>query len=507
MVKERTEAQKARATNARIPQTVDIAPRSSHIPSYETETANSDGSAVDKSEHVHQALLALGAPLISSDDMRRLCKGPLGDALFFMAEHMKGRAEVNRARQTIQQMREAGPSSRVTGDGQETEYMKAKHAMARLNGAKNDFNGAETQLNAVLQTIDNSQREADRLQAVLDNKRKALFLLQILEKKETVRISRIKEVERLMSQLQADSARLTDDPVVPVPKALDSKPKQPMKRIQADHTQDVLAALRSYHVRLSRKTSASSDDPQSAETRRRASEARLRAALGEDAGELIQKCERIARIRTERNIRYESPLPSGFLDELGSAHLDEMHARVSEKERKLQRLLDEIAGLEKACTQSIQSLSAFDEFTRPALRQSLQEEVRNIEGYIDVLRAAIMQVADEPGPQDESIAGGKSWRQALSKVQTDIEQAHAKDAFLQSTTLLEPSSIRDCSRRANVGELIASHRARQAHINERNTSLLARKLEKARFGDALGKQVEKLLAEKDIIAAMSGTSK
>ena len=56
-----------------------------------------------KSEYIRNSLLALGAPSISAEEMRRLCKGPLGDALFFVAEHMKGRAEVNQARATIQQ--------------------------------------------------------------------------------------------------------------------------------------------------------------------------------------------------------------------------------------------------------------------------------------------------------------------------------------------------------------------------------------------------------------------
>lgn len=58
---------------------------------------------MDKSEYIRNALLDLGAPSISLEEMHRLCKGPLGDALLFMAEHMRGRSEVNQARTAIQQ--------------------------------------------------------------------------------------------------------------------------------------------------------------------------------------------------------------------------------------------------------------------------------------------------------------------------------------------------------------------------------------------------------------------
>ncbi|EPT01721.1 hypothetical protein FOMPIDRAFT_1015766 [Fomitopsis schrenkii] len=391
-----------------------------------------------------------------------------------MAEHMQGRAEVNKVRATIQQAREAGTSSRVAGNGQPTEYVKAKHAAARLKAAKTEFSDTENQINSRLEAISKSQREAAQLQDALDSKRRVLMLMQVLEEKETFRMFRVKEVDRLLGQLQIDP---------------------------------VNAALHAYHIRLSRTESSDGQRHDSAEARRRASEARLRAALGESNADLFESCQRIARSRAARDLQYESPLPPPSRQSSGAddADLNEMHARVTEKERNLQRLLDEVADLEKACTQNLQALSAFDELTRPALRESLQEEVKVIAGYVDLMRLSIIKSADdEDRPHDESILGGKTWKRALLDVQARIEQAHTMDIFCQGAPLLSALPMRNSNDdSAALEELIASHRVRQDQVDERNTSLLARKLEKAKYGDALGAQIEKLVSEKDIIAALT----
>ncbi|KAH9928337.1 uncharacterized protein B0H18DRAFT_1000853 [Fomitopsis serialis] len=500
MVKETDETRRARAkaqASSHLPRAVVGTSHSSSPP----QVATSDGLGGGRIEYIRQAFHALGAPSVSADDMRRLCKGPLADALLFMAEHMKGRAKVNQARQTIQQMREAGPSSGVSSEGQQTDFMKAKHATARLIGAKNEFKEARSQLDSRLELVSKSQRELERLQVLLDAKRRSLFLLQVLEKKETIRSSRIKEVDRLMGQLQTEAVKLTGD----VPVTNTATQGRPTKRIRAEHTQDVLAA---YHIRLAGSNTSSNDHRHGAEARRKASEARLREALGKRTEEdLVEKCQRIARTRAERSLRYESPVPARASDELDDTLLDDMHARISEKEEKLQHLLNEIADLERACAKIIQSLSAFDELTRPELSRSLEEEVKAVEGYVDVLRHSIMQSGDMQGAHEDPIIEGKSWRQALQDVQADIEQAHAKGTFARSTLLLDTSAIRDSAQTTRIEELIASHQAHQAHVNERNSSLLARKLEKAKIGDALGQQIEKLLAEKDTVIAMSGSSK
>lgn len=96
MVKDTADSKKAR-TNSQIPR----APKNTSESKSQPAEARPD--RIDKSEYIRESLLTLGAPSISQEDMRRLCKGPLGDALYFMAEHMRGRAEVNQVRTTIQQ--------------------------------------------------------------------------------------------------------------------------------------------------------------------------------------------------------------------------------------------------------------------------------------------------------------------------------------------------------------------------------------------------------------------
>ncbi|KAH9831662.1 uncharacterized protein C8Q71DRAFT_781882 [Rhodofomes roseus] len=507
MVKDTADSRKARAkaqVSSSIPKAVNS---TSHLPPLAQGNASEYGSTSDKTERVRQAFLALGAPAISADEMRRLCKGPLADALLFMAEHLKGRAEVNLARQAIQQAREAGPSNRGS-DGQQTEFIKVKHATARLNGANNDFKEAEAQLNIRLESILKSQREIDRLQVALDNKRKVLLLLQILERKETLRSSRFKEVDRLMDQHRADASKLIDEACIPAKATSEVKQKWPTMHIRAEYTQDVLAALQAYHIRLARSSASSGNHRHGAEAQRNASEARLRAALeGHCDEDIIEECQRVAQNRAVQNNRYKSPLPpSQPSDMIDGTLLDDMHARISEKEEKLQRLLHQIAHLESECTRSCQSLSAFDELTEPELLRSLQEEVRALEGYVDVFRGSIMQ-ADAQVPHEHLMAEGKSWRQTLQDVRADIERTHSTDSFLRSTTLLDPSALHDLRQAAKVEESIATYQANQAQVNNRNSTLLARKLEKAKIGDELGRQIETLIAEKDIVAAMSGSSK
>ncbi|TFY56101.1 hypothetical protein EVJ58_g7846 [Rhodofomes roseus] len=525
MVKDTADSRKARAkaqASSSIPKAVNS---TSHLPSLAQGNASEYGSTSDKTEHVRQAFLALGAPAVSADEMRRLCKGPLADALLFMAEHLRGRAEVNLARQAIQQAREAGPSNRGS-DGQQTEFIKVKHATARLNGANNDFKEAETQLNSRLESILKSQREVDRLQVALDNKRKVLLLLQILDRKETLRSSRFKEVDRLMDQHRRVEARQLscflsvmysvfivtfsqiDEACIPAKATSEVKQKWPTKHIRAEYTQDVLAALQAYHIRLARSSASSGNHRHGAEAQRNASEARLRAALeGHCDEDIIEECQEVAQNRAVQNNRYKSPLPpSQPSDMIDGTLMDGMHARI---------------------------LSAFDELTEPELLRSLQEEVRALEGYVDVFRGSIMQ-ADAQVPHEHLMDEGKSWRQTLQDVRADIERTHSTDSFLRFTTLLDSSALHDLRQAAKVEESIgesqsmpsirggpnifanthtgsahlsATYQANQAQVNNRNSTLLARKLEKAKIGDELGRQIETLIAEKDIVAAMSGSSK
>ena len=95
MVKDKEDAKKSRSKTH--------IPRSISAPKPQLAEPRLLDSTIDKSEYIRESLLSIGAPDVSPEEMRRLCKGPLADALFFIAEHLKGRMEVNRVRTAIQQ--------------------------------------------------------------------------------------------------------------------------------------------------------------------------------------------------------------------------------------------------------------------------------------------------------------------------------------------------------------------------------------------------------------------
>ena len=51
---------------------------------------------------LHDRLTALGAPPVDLQSLQRLHQGPFGNALEFVASHVRGRGETQKARATIQ---------------------------------------------------------------------------------------------------------------------------------------------------------------------------------------------------------------------------------------------------------------------------------------------------------------------------------------------------------------------------------------------------------------------
>lgn len=64
--------------------------------------SKSDGSLTDF-QHVHTALCAVGLDKssVSLDDFERLYRGPMGEALLFLSQHMQGRKAVKAKRVEI----------------------------------------------------------------------------------------------------------------------------------------------------------------------------------------------------------------------------------------------------------------------------------------------------------------------------------------------------------------------------------------------------------------------
>ncbi|CCM00078.1 uncharacterized protein FIBRA_02105 [Fibroporia radiculosa] len=460
-------------------------------------------SDVDRIDHIHKSLKSLGAPDISREDLTRLYKGQFADALGFLADHVRGRAEVDAARSAIHQARQSETRRRLVYDStNQSLFLRAKAADSRLRDARNEFDLAQGALTERLDSFSTSQAEADDLQATLDERRLSSLLLQVLEKKEAIRSARISQLSDHMEELRRKSSEAQ-----PIASSGDvdhtTLPRLSERKLRVENTVDTIAALRAYHVKLS--SAAREVYPQQTESRLRQA---IAAALDlpEDDDRVIsayEGCRRLARSRAEDNLQYGSPLPSEPSQVPSDSDLNNIHSRVAEKETAMQRLFDHTVALMLSCEQLLQSLSIFSDVTAPALRGSLLEEAAKCDGYVDILRREIVhrEGLDLKSAPFRMRDKGKSPTQTLTDAQNTIERTHERQAFLRSAVLLDPAAI---SSRANadVAQLIE----KQNEASARVTKLLSRKLQKAQAVDVLKCDIDRITVETEIVGALVGLS-
>ncbi|KAL6303357.1 hypothetical protein BKA93DRAFT_339393 [Sparassis latifolia] len=455
----------------------------------------SSSKTADNESRIYSHFVSLGAPEVGEQEFGRLCRGPLADALLFAAEHVKGRSETASARVAIQSMRETGKNKHV--DTAESSYLRATF---------NDFSKSMAKL----------ENEAYHLQQALENKRMTIFLLEILKRKENMRSARFAELSRLLEDLRENAPPKSGFEKLDA-ESNDSPPYKPSPSFslgtRVGHTRDILAALQAHHVQLSRfsKYSANSASTGTAETRLLKTVASA-MKLPEDNVQVIAgytKCLKLARIRARENLQYQSPLDPKSTSEADDVNLDAVLKRIIHKENNVQHLSDSAVALQWSCGRAVQSISAFVETTIRELRESLREEASATEGYVDALRLSIVNRAETSrmtyGSADTGSPfqhEGKAWHRTLEEVQTATEQTYAKEQFLRRATLLDSSNAHQHEHR----ELIATHMELQAKADERIGNLLARKLEKARVGDVLTRDVEQLATEVKIVASLVSPS-
>ncbi|GBE86846.1 hypothetical protein SCP_1000880 [Sparassis crispa] len=474
----------------------------------------SSSKTADNEARMYSHFMSLGAPEVGEQEFGRLCRGPLADALLFAAEHVKGRSETASARVAIQSMRETGKNKHV--DTAESSYLRARHANARTVCAKNDYESMQATLNDFSKSVAKLENEVYHLQKALENKRMTIFLLKILKRKENMHSARFAELIRLLEDLRENAPPKSGFEKLDA-ESNDSPPYKPSPSFslgtRVEPTRDVLAALRAHHVQLSRfsKYSANSASTGTAETRLLKTLASA-MKLPEDNVQVIAgytKCLKLAKIRARENLQYQSPLDPKSTSEADDINLDAVLKRVIHKENNVQHLSDSAVALQWSCGRAVQSISAFVETTIPELRESLREEASVTEGYVDALRLSVVNraetstmtygSADTGSPYQHE---GKAWHRTLEEVQTAIEETYAREQFLRRATLLDSSNAHQHEHR----ELIATHMELQAKADERIGNLLARKLEKARVGDVLTRDVEQLATEVKIVASLVSPS-
>jgi hypothetical protein len=194
-------------------------PQLRHRPTKKEPHHPSDDTS-HKLSNLHANLTTLGAP----QDLHRICKGPLGDALFFLGEHVRGRTDVAIARAHIRGIGEftldhltfriSNHLTRVRGtrsnaDKASSRFAAANKSMqtyeAQLEGQENLLSDARMFITYVghssytLRYL--KEEESNRLQACLARKRHVVLLLSVLEK-EAIRTKRFQEITTLLNDLR-----------------------------------------------------------------------------------------------------------------------------------------------------------------------------------------------------------------------------------------------------------------------------------------------------------------
>ncbi|PCH42142.1 hypothetical protein WOLCODRAFT_163555 [Wolfiporia cocos MD-104 SS10] len=472
-----------------------------------TENATTIIGDPQREERIYHELKRLGAPETTQEELSGLYNGPFGEALAFVVEHLRGRSETTACRNLIQTYRQLGSSGKPSANP--ALYEKSEIAAKRLLVARDDLNAVQSSCDEQRAALLSDQREADRLQLLLREKQQTTFLLQALTRKELIRNARIEQLALLIENHIKSSSGINDTPTPdssPVPFNVESV-SFGAKPIRADHTQNVLAAIRAHLLRISH----SSDDARDME-RRAESDARLRNTLAnavnlpEDHPKVsveFDNCRRLAAIRAVQRSQYSSPLPSTARMIVAETDLNEIHRRATEKEAALQHKSDYSIALLRACEDALKSIQLFSDTRVPALLNTLREREEATKGYVGILESSISHwVKKLTGEEHPDLTEVQALRRMLTDVQNDIQQAHEREQFLQQANLLLPHAPGSHSA---YEEMTATHARPQARTDERISKLLMRKLEKARVGNILEKDIKRLASEISFIAGSSGS--
>ncbi|THH20955.1 hypothetical protein EW146_g520 [Bondarzewia mesenterica] len=413
---------------------------------------------------VHDALKALGgAPPITQDELTRLCQGAFGDALLFLVQHVRGRSETRDARMRVQALRDRHALRDV-----DVEW-------ARLGKAEYDVNaGAHRvrQLQAALEehqtVLATSQKEAERLQMALVQKRRAAMLLDTLERKEEIRKRRVEELGRLMRELSTKPREnLKDDDKNPLPSrpAID-QPKRSVSSLTLI-TQDTLSHLHAYHIAHAkmamRKPKAQDQDPT-----RRLERCLAKVILPPSADvvqawrdRLISVAYRRATIRLAY-VRPHHPPPT------------------SEPEATLARIITQFKDTTAPFLRTLQS----DETTATATKDFL------FALHHSIIITALLQHPSPPHPSSPTGSSESNWTDALRHTRSMLDREHTTATFLSRTSHALKATNPDPHSNSNSNSTVPS-----TDTHARLTARLQHKLAKSNAGAQLVRDVREARAE------------
>ncbi|KAJ7705422.1 hypothetical protein B0H17DRAFT_1326225 [Mycena rosella] len=454
----------------------------------------------------YSSLSSLGAP-ITLEDYTRIYKGPLADALQFLAEHVVGRQAAANARASLFLAQEERAKSNLKQP--DTTRSSGDKAVARLSSAKKSSTLYTSQLGDAEAKAHATRAQADGLQKKLDEKRRLLLLLQVLEAKQSLRTKRIEEMTRMIEDLRRENCQCwpvsemgnrrppmpslvsTHFQITPFQNPPEMKPTEALSS-RVSNTRDAVAGLHNYTIRLSRFLK--SPAPGEGTFRLQRAIARRLGPGHPETAQALDQCILYARTLADQKLQPNLQTQSANIRELEA----KTHSN-QEKAQKLQKLADLSTALRLLCEHHVSSIADFTENASHPLRRSLQEESRLSKDHVDISRAAIAsdnrlaKLSENPlsfltlVTQACRMQGSVGARAILAEVERIIRHAHRRASLLDAGRLPRPAGV-DPS-------LIDEYRSTTDAAHDRATKLLTRKAEKAVMGRSLASDVEALLRE------------
>ncbi|KAG5719085.1 hypothetical protein E4T56_gene2119, partial [Termitomyces sp. T112] len=221
----------------------------SRIPQHTSSDIQRTAKQSTDASQINIILLALGAPTISSDDFNRLYQGPFGELLLFMSTQIKGRRQVAKDRHLIQQLvtmllselpepvqlrlywatlRIRESHSRLPA--RLPSNNPVRQSMAKLSNIQRETKMLNEHLREKQAELEQAQSQVEYLKRVLQEKRRVVLLLSVLEGRERVRISRFQELTKMMNTTRIPSVEASS--VIKDPDAVIEAVKEILWRVK-----------------------------------------------------------------------------------------------------------------------------------------------------------------------------------------------------------------------------------------------------------------------------------
>ncbi|KAE9398476.1 hypothetical protein BT96DRAFT_920812 [Gymnopus androsaceus JB14] len=484
--------------------------------------------------NVYNSLTDLGLhkDLISLDDFLRLYRadGPLRDALLFFSEHVKGRAGVIEARTQLLRSAEYRSKSNIKQRSDATKRSANDIAVSRLAKANKDMEIYSQELGIKVKTASETHTQLTTVKSQILTRRRVDLILEMLLDKEKERIRRMEEMRSMLVELKRK---------IPSP-SIQCKATTSIDLTSPRRTQDALATLQAYQIRLERLVAQNPDTRDSTRTRTRVTEAesQLRSLVARKLGlesssgsgahneqaevdRVTQEFINAARDKARKQVRY--PSTENMLAEgVSKKELDTLASEVKRKITSLQEVSDLSLKLASSSQQALTSVISEILPPKSKLQLPLPATQDGTRGYVDRLRAGIVNNIGEAeqvnkpcttplttfDQETRRILGlneAATSAKVLEEVKRMIRSVHNKTQYLNVAAAKVRPALSVPPEKEE--ELLALYESQKRETEESTEKLLTRKIAKADLGGhGLVQDIEILLKEVHDIVGISHAS-